>query len=109
MEEVKKWKLFDANLGVDSAREVREYFIPDFSDWNDHDSYQTAFQQLVKDLKILKWTVIVWIGLFVLSHICTFGDLTGQKRSGETDNAALVPNVAPICVGRGGLVVCTTV
>jgi len=31
MEEVKKWKLFDADLGVDSAREVREYFIPDFS------------------------------------------------------------------------------
>jgi hypothetical protein len=30
---------------------VREYFIPDFSDWKDHDSYQTAFQRLVNDLK----------------------------------------------------------
>jgi len=30
---------------------VREYFIPDFSNWKDHDSYQTAFQRLVKDLK----------------------------------------------------------
>ncbi len=28
-----------------------EYFIPDFSNWKDHDSYQTAFQRLVKDLK----------------------------------------------------------
>ena len=36
---------------LDSAREIREYFIPDFSNWKDHDSYQTAFQRLVKDLK----------------------------------------------------------
>src|SRR5271166_3062748 len=51
MEEVKKWKLFDADLGVDSAREVREYFIPDFSRWKEHDSYQLALGRLVKDLK----------------------------------------------------------
>ena len=50
-EEVKKWKLFDADRGKDSAREVREYFIPDFSNWKGHDSYQRAFQRLVKDLK----------------------------------------------------------
>jgi hypothetical protein len=50
-EEVKKWKLFDADRGKDSAKEIREYFIPDFSNWKDHDSYQTAFQRLVKDLK----------------------------------------------------------
>ena len=49
--EVKEWKLFDADRGIDSAREIREYFIPDFSDWKDHDSYQKAFQRLVKDLK----------------------------------------------------------
>jgi hypothetical protein len=48
---VKRWKLFDADRGIDSAREIREYFIPDFSNWKDHDSYQTAFQRLVKDLK----------------------------------------------------------
>jgi uncharacterized protein YjbI with pentapeptide repeats len=50
-EEVKKWKLFDADRGTDSAKEIREYFIPDFSNWKDHDSYQTAFQRLLKDLK----------------------------------------------------------
>ena len=50
-EAVKKWELFDADRGTDLAREVREYFIPDFSNWKDHDSYQTAFQRLVKDLK----------------------------------------------------------
>ena len=50
-EQVKSWKLFDADLGKDSAREIREYFIPDFSNWKDHDAYQKAFQRLVADLK----------------------------------------------------------
>ena len=50
-EKVKHWKLFDAERGKDSAREIREYFIPDFSNWKDHDSYQKAFQRLVGDLK----------------------------------------------------------
>jgi TIR domain/Pentapeptide repeats (8 copies) len=50
-EAIKQWKLFDADSGIDSAREIREYFIPDFSNWKDHDSYQKAFQRLVKDLK----------------------------------------------------------
>ena len=35
---------FDADTGKDSAREIREYFIPDFSNWKDHDSYQRAFR-----------------------------------------------------------------
>jgi hypothetical protein len=33
------------------AREIREYFIPDFSCWKDHDLYQEAFERLLKDLK----------------------------------------------------------
>ena len=48
---LRDWECFDADIGIDSAREIREYFIPDFSDWKDHDSYQAAFQRLVKDLK----------------------------------------------------------
>ena len=36
---------------VDCARDIREYFIPDFSNWKDHDSYQKAFERLVRDLK----------------------------------------------------------
>jgi len=50
-EAIKQWKLFDADIGMDSAKEIREYFISDFSNWKDHDSYQKAFQRLVKDLK----------------------------------------------------------
>jgi hypothetical protein len=48
---VKSWKLFDADTGIDSAREIREYFVPDFSNWKDHDSYQQVFEKLVKDLQ----------------------------------------------------------
>jgi hypothetical protein len=50
-EKIRDWKCFDADTGKDSAREIREYFIPDFSIWNDHNYYQHAFQRLVKDLK----------------------------------------------------------
>jgi hypothetical protein len=50
-EAIKEWKAFDADRGKDSAREIREYFIPDFSNWKDHDSYQAAFQRLLRDLK----------------------------------------------------------
>ena len=45
------WECFDGDAGKDSAREIREYFVPDFSNWKDHDSYETAFQRLVSDLK----------------------------------------------------------
>ena len=38
---VRSRKLFDADTGIDSAREIREYFIPDFSTWKDHDSFQS--------------------------------------------------------------------
>jgi hypothetical protein len=48
---VREWRCFDADAGKDSAREIREYFIPDFSDWTAHNSYQEAFQRLVKDFK----------------------------------------------------------
>ena len=33
------------------ATEISEFFIPDFSNWKAHDSYTTAFDRLVKDLK----------------------------------------------------------
>jgi hypothetical protein len=47
---IRDWECFDADTGKDSAREIREYFIPDFSDWKDHDSYQKAFERLLNDL-----------------------------------------------------------
>jgi hypothetical protein len=48
---LRDWECFDADTGKDLAKEIREYFIPDFSDWKNHDSYQIAFDRLLRDLK----------------------------------------------------------
>ncbi len=50
-EHVRQWEAFDADIGKDMAREVREYYIPDFTHWKDHDAYQKAFDRLLRDLK----------------------------------------------------------
>ena len=50
-EQVRQWTAFDADIGKDMAREVREYYIPDFTHWKDHDAYQKAFDRLLRDLK----------------------------------------------------------
>jgi hypothetical protein len=50
-EAIRDWECFDADAGKDSAREIREYFIPDFSEWKNHDKYKKAFDRLLGDLK----------------------------------------------------------
>ena len=50
-ETLRDWECFDGDTGKDSAREIRQYFIPDFSNWKDHDSSQNGFDRLLKDLK----------------------------------------------------------
>jgi len=47
---LRDWECFDADTGKDSAREIREYFIPDFSNWKNHDAYRLAFERLLDDL-----------------------------------------------------------
>jgi uncharacterized protein YjbI with pentapeptide repeats len=49
-ERVREWECFYGDAGEDLACEIREYFIPDFSRWKDHDSYKKAFDRLLKDL-----------------------------------------------------------
>lgn len=53
-EEIKRWKCFDAESGKDLAIEVREYFIPDFSNWRNRDAFEEAFERLLHDLKAEK-------------------------------------------------------
>ncbi len=50
-QELQDWECFDAYVGKDSAREIREYYVPDFSNWKEHDSYTKEFKKLVRDLK----------------------------------------------------------
>src|SRR5271157_5414528 len=58
-ETLRDWECFDADTGKDSAREIREYFIPDFSNWKEKDSYQRAFSLLVKDLALSSTSPVI--------------------------------------------------
>ena len=49
-ERLRDWECFDADTGKDSGREIREFYIPDFSNWKRHDDYQRAFEHLMSDL-----------------------------------------------------------
>jgi hypothetical protein len=51
-EKIREWQAFDADVGKDMAREIREYYIPDFSRWKEHDAYQAAFERLMRDLNL---------------------------------------------------------
>ncbi len=51
MQAIKNWECFDADTGKDLAVEIREYHIPDFSDWKNYDSFETAFASLIRDLR----------------------------------------------------------
>jgi uncharacterized protein YjbI with pentapeptide repeats len=55
-ETLRDWTCFDADTGKDLAAEVREYFIPDFSNWkvlaDGHPAaFESAFARLKKDLE----------------------------------------------------------
>jgi TIR domain/Pentapeptide repeats (8 copies) len=51
MKTIQDWVCFDADSGKDLAVEVREFFLPDFSNWKDPDAYQKAFDRLLRNLK----------------------------------------------------------
>ena len=50
-ETLKKWTCFDTDIGNDSAKEIRKFYVPDFSNWKNHDLYQEEFEKLLRDLK----------------------------------------------------------
>src|SRR6266511_2874797 len=45
------WECHDSMTGADLAEEVRQYFIPDFTDWKNHDAFEETFAKLLRDLK----------------------------------------------------------
>ena len=45
------WEYLNPGTGEDLAEEIRRYFIPDFSNWKDHDSFEKGFARLLRDLK----------------------------------------------------------
>ncbi len=48
---IKKWRCDDADTGEDLAEKIREYHIPDFSNGKDHDAFEAAFADLLRDLR----------------------------------------------------------
>jgi hypothetical protein len=40
MKAIKEWECFDADSGKDLAIEIREYHIPDFTKWKNHDAFE---------------------------------------------------------------------
>lgn len=58
IDSLKRWECFDADFGRDIAVEIREYSIPDFSDWNkppknlsQASKFETSFSKLCRDLR----------------------------------------------------------
>ncbi|MDO9167645.1 MAG: toll/interleukin-1 receptor domain-containing protein [Methylobacter sp.] len=47
---LRAWTCFDSDTGQDLAVAVREYFIPDFSNWHDDKAFESAFASLLRDL-----------------------------------------------------------
>jgi hypothetical protein len=50
METIRSWECFDAGSGKDIDTELREYFIPDFSDWTNREAFESAYARLLNDL-----------------------------------------------------------
>jgi TIR domain/Pentapeptide repeats (8 copies) len=50
-ETIQSWECFDADSSKDLATEVREYYIPDFSNWKDHDAFELEFAKLLTALR----------------------------------------------------------
>ncbi|HZT28445.1 MAG TPA: toll/interleukin-1 receptor domain-containing protein [Bryobacteraceae bacterium] len=57
-DELRDWSCFDADTGKDSAREIREYLIADFSGWTDHTVYKQQFRKLLRDLRSVRTLAI---------------------------------------------------
>ena len=51
IDRIRDWSCFDADTGKDLAVELREYHIPDFSNWKNHDAFESAFADLLRNLR----------------------------------------------------------
>ncbi len=51
IDRIHDWRCDDADAGEDLAEKIREYHIPDFSNWKPHDPFESAFADLHRDLR----------------------------------------------------------
>ncbi len=50
-QQIETW-CYDAETNMDLAREIRQYFIPDFSNWESESSFETEFEKLHHALRV---------------------------------------------------------
>jgi uncharacterized protein YjbI with pentapeptide repeats len=48
---VRRWTLFDSDLGQDVAKYVRQYFVPDFTSWRDREALARQTERFLGDLR----------------------------------------------------------
>jgi hypothetical protein len=48
---ISAWTQLDTDTGGDLAKDVRQYYVPDFSRWEIPAEYEIAFARLVRDLQ----------------------------------------------------------
>ena len=49
--QARKGSALDVDTGEDLAKKVREYHVPNFTNWKDHDAFEAAFGKLMADLR----------------------------------------------------------
>lgn len=49
-EALQEWELITSD-GEDLAEEIRQYYIPDFTDWKNHDVFKQGVDRLIRDLQ----------------------------------------------------------
>jgi len=50
--QIKDWKCLESDTGTDLSREIRQYYILDFSNWKERRSYERTLEHLVEALKM---------------------------------------------------------
>lgn len=57
LEAIKQWECFDADSGLDIAREIRAYHIPDFSDWTSAAVFEKQVRKVLLSLSAAEQSV----------------------------------------------------
>ena len=83
MEDIKAWSVFDPDTGKDLAVEVREYFIPDFSNWRDSSVFNWQVERVV-------------MGLRDSNQVSAKGDITKRRRDICTQIRAYLDEVSVV-------------
>jgi hypothetical protein len=51
IDDIRTWECFDSDTGIDMAKELRSYHIPDFSNWSDPEAYEQQVSKVVQALR----------------------------------------------------------